>query len=74
MEHILNTLLRIVSIVAAIAGTVSMALAKIAAAYGGAFLSRSETHWFNDSVTAFLLSIACTLLLLSRPWHTQIKQ
>ena len=41
-----------------LAGVLAMFAAKIAAWQGGIFLSRTELHWFNDSITAFLLAIA----------------
>lgn len=41
-----------------------MFAAKIAAATNGYFLSRSETHWFNDSITALLTSIAIGVLII----------
>ena len=44
-------------------GTLAMFEAKIASYEGGTFLFRSETHWFYDSITAFLLSISLVALM-----------
>ena len=45
-------------------GTLAMFAAKIAAYEGGTFFYRPELHWFNDSMTAFLLSINLVALLV----------
>jgi hypothetical protein len=46
-----------IAIVSSAAGILAMFAAKIAAYERGIFLSRIEAHWFNDSITAFLLSL-----------------
>lgn len=46
-----------VAILSCTAGILAMLAAKIASYEGGVFLFRTELHWFNDSITAFLLSL-----------------
>lgn len=64
MKNGIDIFMQVISIIAATTATVSMFLAKAAAFYGGVFLSRSETHWFQDSISAFLLSITALLMLI----------
>ena len=52
------------SIVCSFLGVLAMMAAKIAASQGGMFLSRTEIHWFNDSITVLLLSISISVLLI----------
>ena len=54
--HLMTGLLAVAALSCA-AGTLAMFAAKLAAFEGGTFLYRAETHWFNDAITAFLLSI-----------------
>lgn len=64
MKSRIDIFLQVISIGAAIAATGSMFLAKAAAFYESDLLSRSESHWFQDSISAFLLSITALLFLL----------
>ena len=60
---LIKQILRVIAIFSFLAGTLAMFAAKIAAWEGGVFLSRAEQHWFNDSITAFLLSINLLILM-----------
>jgi hypothetical protein len=61
MKNITLKVLQIISVISATTGTLAMFIAKLASANGGFILYRTETHWFNDSITSFLLSIICIL-------------
>ncbi|HLC49017.1 MAG TPA: hypothetical protein VJI96_01380 [Candidatus Andersenbacteria bacterium] len=61
---LLKQILQLIATISFLAGTSAMFAAKIAAWQGGVFLSRAEHHWFNDSITAFLLSINLLLLMV----------
>jgi len=54
----------ILSVVSLIAGILAMFAAKIASSQAGEFFYRTETHWFNDSITALLTSIAFGVLII----------
>lgn len=60
----LDKILYILSIISASLGVLAMFAAKIAASKGGEFIFRTETHWFNDSITALLTSIALGIFVL----------
>lgn len=53
-----------VAVFTSLMGLFAMFAAKIAANMGGVLFSRSEGHWFNDSITALLFSISLSLLVL----------
>ena len=53
----IEKILYCVAILSCIAGILAMFAAKIAANESGVFLLRTELHWFNDSISAFLLSL-----------------
>jgi len=63
MKRYLNTSVYAIAILSCLAGTLAMFAAKIASYEGGTFLFRTETHWFYDSITAFLLSISLVALM-----------
>lgn len=63
MKNFLNTVIYAIAILSTVMGTLAMFAAKIASYEGGTFLFRSETHWFYDSITAFLLSISLVALM-----------
>lgn len=46
-----------IAVISSIAGILAMFAAKIAAWQDGLFFFRPESHWFIDSISAFLLSI-----------------
>ncbi|HEY4474076.1 MAG TPA: hypothetical protein VI957_02860 [Candidatus Paceibacterota bacterium] len=60
----INPILYGVATLSCLAGILAMFAGKIAAMQGGIFLLRAETHWFNDSITAFLLSINLLLFAI----------
>ena len=57
-------ILQVVISVSIIAGVLAMFAAKIASWRGGIFLFRTETHWFNDSITALLTAISIGVFIL----------
>ena len=66
MKKFFNTVVYALAILSCVAGTLAMFAAKVASYEGGIFLFRSETHWFYDSITAFLLSISLVALMSLR--------
>lgn len=59
----LSKILYLFSLIALVAGILSMFAAKIATGQE-LFLGRSEIHWFYDSITALLTSISLGIIIL----------
>ncbi len=53
-----------IAIVSCVAGVLAMFAGKTASMGGGIFLFRAETHWFSDSITAYLLSVNLLLFTI----------
>ena len=61
----INQILYGVATLSCLSGILAMFAGKIAAMEGGMLLLRAESHWFNDSITAFLLSINLLLFAIA---------